>query len=64
MPKVAVYNTAGAQVSEIELSDVVFGIDPNTDVMHEVVRAQLANKRQGTQSALTRSEVSGGGIKP
>ena len=64
MPKVAVYNTAGSQVSEIELNDAVFGIDPNTDVMHEVVRAQLANKRQGTQSALTRAEVSGGGIKP
>jgi len=64
MPKVAVYNTAGSQVSEIELNDAVFGLEPNTDVMHEVVRAQLANKRQGTQSALTRAEVSGGGIKP
>jgi len=64
MPKVAVYNTAGAVIGEIELSDAVFGIVPNTDVMHETVRAILANRRQGTQSALTRAEVSGGGIKP
>ena len=64
MPKVAVYNTSGAAIGEIELSDAVFGIVPNTDVMHETVRAILANRRQGTQSALTRSEVSGGGIKP
>lgn len=64
MPKTNVLNMAGAVVGEIELSDEIFGIEPNTDVMHEVVRAQLANRRQGTQSALTRSEVRGGGIKP
>lgn len=64
MPKTNVLNMAGAVVGEIELNDDIFGIVPNTDVMHEVVRAQLANRRQGTQSALTRSEVRGGGIKP
>ncbi len=64
MPKVAVYNTAGSTVGEIELPEAVFGIEPNTDVMHEVVTAILANRRQGTQSALTRAEVRGGGIKP
>ena len=64
MPKTNVLNMAGAVVGEIELSDEIFGIEPNTDVMHEVVRAQLANRRQGTQSALTRSEVRGGGMKP
>ena len=64
MPKTNVLNMAGAVVGEIELSDEIFGIEPNTDVMHEVVRAQLANRRQGTQCALTRSEVRGGGIKP
>jgi len=64
MPKVSVFNTAGSAVGEIELPEAVFGIEPNTDVMHEVVCAMLANRRQGTQSALTRSEVSGGGIKP
>ena len=64
MPKTNVLNMAGAVVGEIELSDEIFGIEPNTDVMHEVVCAQLANRRQGTQSALTRSEVRGGGIKP
>ncbi|MGI6151891.1 MAG: 50S ribosomal protein L4 [Christensenellales bacterium] len=64
MPKVAVYNTAGSPVGEIELPESVFGIEPNADVMHEVVTAILANKRQGTQSALTRAEVRGGGKKP
>ena len=64
MPKVALYNIAGAQVGEIELSETIFGVPVNTAVLHEVVKAYLANQRQGTQSALTRSEVSGGGIKP
>lgn len=64
MPKVTVYNIEGAKVDEIVLSDSVFGVEVNANVLHEVVRAQLANKRQGTQSALTRSEVRGGGRKP
>ena len=62
--KVAMYNISGSQIGEIELNDAIFGVEPNEDVMHEVVRAQLANRRQGTQSALTRAEVRGGGIKP
>ena len=64
MPKVALYNIEGNQVGEIELRDDVFGVEVNESVLHQVVRAQLANKRQGTQSALTRAEVRGGGIKP
>ena len=64
MPKVAVYNMQGAKVDEIELSPEVFGVEMNEHVVHSVVVAQLANRRQGTQSALTRSEVRGGGIKP
>lgn len=64
MPKVALYNIAGAQIGEVELNDAVFGVEVNPNVLHEVVRAQLANKRQGTQSTLTRAEVRGGGIKP
>ncbi len=64
MPKVALYNISGAQVGEVELSENTFGVEVNTAVMHEVVKAYLANQRQGTQSALTRSEVRGGGIKP
>jgi len=64
MPKVALYNTQGKAVGEIELADAVFGVDVNADAMYQVVRAHLAARRQGTQSALTRSEVSGGGIKP
>ena len=64
MPKANVFNMAGQQVGEIELSDAVFGIEPNTAVVHEVVKNHLANCRQGTQSALTRAEVSGGGKKP
>ena len=64
MAKANVFNMAGQQVGEIELSDAVFGIEPNTAVVHEVVKNHLANCRQGTQSALTRAEVSGGGIKP
>ena len=59
-----VYNMAGKQVGEIELSEAVFGIEPNQAVVHEMVKNHLANKRQGTQSALTRAEVSGGGRKP
>lgn len=64
MPKVALYNIAGQEIGEVELSDSIFGIEPNKAALHTVVRAQLANRRQGTQSAKTRAEVSGGGIKP
>ena len=64
MPSIKVVNMAGAQVSEITLSDVVFGADVNGAVLHAAVRAYLLNQRQGTQSTLTRSEVSGGGRKP
>ena len=59
-----VYNMSGNQVGEIELSDAIFGIEPNQSVVHDVVKNHLANCRQGTQSALTRAEVSGGGRKP
>jgi len=55
---------AGTQVGEVELSEAVFGIEPNQTVVHEVVKNHLANCRQGTQSALTRAEASGGGINP
>ena len=55
---------AGAEVGTVELNDAVFGIEPNAVVVHEVVKNHLANCRQGTQSALTRAEVSGGGRKP
>lgn len=64
MPKLPVLDMAGSQVGEIELKDEIFGIEPNIYVMHEAVKNHLANKRQGTQSALTRAEVSGGGKKP
>jgi len=64
MPKVNLYDMTGKIVGEIELSDFVFGIEPNADVMHASVINYLANQRQGTQSALTRTEVSGGGRKP
>lgn len=64
MSKVSVYDMAGNQVSETEISDAVFGIEPNEAVMHAMVVNYLANQRQGTQSTLTRSEVSGGGRKP
>ena len=64
MPKANVFNMAGQQVGEIELSAAVFGIEPNQAVVHEVVKNHLANCRQGTQSSLTRAEVSGGGKKP
>ncbi|MBQ5725684.1 MAG: 50S ribosomal protein L4 [Clostridia bacterium] len=64
MPKAILVNMTGKKVGEVELSDAVFGIEPNQTVVHEVVKNHLANCRQGTQSALTRAEVSGGGIKP
>ncbi|MCL2082833.1 MAG: 50S ribosomal protein L4 [Oscillospiraceae bacterium] len=64
MPKAKVYNMSGESVGEIELNDAVFGITPSAPSMHTVVRAHLAARRQGTQSALTRSEVAGGGKKP
>lgn len=64
MPKVVLYNTSGASVGEIELSDAVFGQKVNGYALHEVVKNYLANQRQGTQSTKTRTEVSGGGIKP
>ena len=59
-----VYNMAGKQVGEIELPEAVFGVEPNAAVVHDAVKNHLANKRQGTQNALTRAEVSGGGRKP
>ena len=64
MLKTNVYNMAGKQVGEVTLSEAVFGIEPNQAVVHDVVKNHLANCRQGTQSALTRAEVSGGGKKP
>ncbi len=64
MPKANVFNMAGQQVGEIELSEAVFGAELNQTAVHEVVKNHLANCRQGTQSALTRAEVSGGGKKP
>lgn len=64
MSKISVYDMAGNQVSETEISDAVFGIAPNKAVMHAMVVNYLANQRQGTQSTLTRTEVRGGGRKP
>ncbi len=64
MSKVSVYDMAGNQVSDTEISDAVFGIEPNEAVMHAMVVNYLANQRQGTQSTLTRTEVRGGGRKP
>ena len=64
MSKVSVYNMKGAVVGDVELNDAVFGVEVNEHLVHAAVVAQLANKRQGTQSAKTRSEVSGGGRKP
>ncbi len=64
MPKIDVLNMAGAKVSELELCESIFAIEPNTSAMHIAVVNYLANQRQGTQSTLTRSEVSGGGKKP
>ncbi len=64
MPSVALYNIAGQEIGTVKLSDEVFAQEVNQAVLHTVVRAYLANQRQGTQSALTRAEVRGGGIKP
>ena len=64
MAKISVYDMTGAVVSDLELNDNIFGIEPNTVVMHAAVVNYLANQRQGTQSTLTRTEVSGGGKKP
>ena len=64
MANVAVYNIEGKEIDKIELNDAVFGVEVNEHLLHMAVVAQLANKRQGTQKAKTRSEVSGGGRKP
>ena len=64
MPKVDVYDLKGKKVSDIELADSVFGIEPNENIIHSVLVNYLANQRQGTQSTKTRAEVSGGGKKP
>ena len=64
MSTVGLFNKEGQKVGDIQLADNVFGVEVNKDALHQVVVAQLANKRQGTQSAKTRAEVSGGGIKP
>ncbi len=64
MANVSVYNMAGDEVGTIELNDAIFGVEPNENLVHAAVVAQLANKRQGTQKAKTRSEVRGGGRKP
>lgn len=64
MAKTSVYDRTGNKIGEIELNDSVFGIEPNESVLHQSVVTYLANQRQGTQSALTRAEVSGGGRKP
>ena len=64
MANVSVFNIEGKEVDKIELADAVFGVEVNEHLLHMAVVAQLANKRQGTQKAKTRSEVSGGGIKP
>lgn len=64
MPTLGLFNKEGQKIEDIQLNEVVFGAEVNGDVLHQVVVALLANKRQGTQSAKTRSEVRGGGIKP
>jgi len=64
MPTVKVYNMAGEVTGQVELSEAIFGIEPNEQAVHASVKSHLANLRQGTQSALTRGQVSGGGIKP
>jgi len=64
MPKVSVYNIEGKKVSDIDLKEEIFGIEPNEAIIHSVLVNYLANQRQGTQSTKTRSEVSGGGRKP
>jgi len=64
MPASKVYNMSGEVIGEVMLSETVFGVNPNIVAIHAVIKNHLANKRQGTQSALTRAEVSGGGAKP
>lgn len=64
MPKVKVFDMSGKEVSEMSISDDIFGIEPNKYAIHQYVVSYLANQRQGTQSALTRAEVRGGGKKP
>ena len=64
MPKIDVYDIKGKKVSDVELNENVFGIEPNENIVHEVLINYLANQRQGTQSTKTRSEVRGGGRKP
>ncbi|MBP3802083.1 MAG: 50S ribosomal protein L4 [Clostridia bacterium] len=64
MPKIDVYDIKGKKVSDVELADSVFGIEPNEAIVHSVLVNYLANQRQGTQSTKTRAEVSGGGRKP
>ena len=64
MPKVDVYDIKGKKVSDIELNEKIFGIEPNENIVHEVLLNYLANQRQGTQSTKTRAEVRGGGRKP
>ena len=64
MPRVAVYNTKGEQVGDIELRDEIFGVEVNEALVHQAVVRYLANQRQGTASTKTRGEVSGGGRKP
>ena len=64
MPTVGLFNKEGSKIEDIQLNDNIFAVEVNADAMHQVVVALLANKRQGTQSAKTRAEVRGGGIKP
>jgi len=64
MPESKLYNMAGEVVGEVTLSESVFGVEPNINAIHAVIKNHLANRRQGTQSALTRAEVRGGGAKP
>ena len=64
MPKIKVYDMAGKAIGDVTLSKNIFGVEPNISAIHAVVKNHLANRRQGTQSTLTRAEVSGGGAKP
>ena len=64
MPKVDVYDMKGKKTKTIDLNETVFGIEPNENIVHSVIKNYLANQRQGTQSAKTRTEVRGGGRKP
>ena len=64
MPSITLRNASGAEAGTVELDDAIFGIEPNVPVMHQVVTAQLAARRSGTQSTRTRAEVAGGGAKP